>query len=63
MLPKPALAEIKWHLLDSMGTYKREELCREWVLRAGAGVPAKLPFGVDQGSSYGDKTAQVDPAW
>ena len=55
---EPALAEIKRHLLDFIGTHTWEELCREWVLRAGAA--GKLPFLVDQVGSYWDKTAQVD---
>ena len=54
----PALAEIKRHLLDFIGTHTWEELCREWVLRAGAA--GKLPFLVDQVGSYWGKTAQVD---
>jgi len=63
-IQEPALAEIKRHLLDFIGTHNFigthtwEELCREWVLRAGAA--GKLPFLVDQVGSYWDKTAQVD---
>ena len=57
-IQEPALAEIKRHLLDFIGTHTWEELCREWVLRAGAA--GKLPFLVDQVGSYWDKTAQVD---
>ncbi|HRQ41549.1 MAG TPA: DUF234 domain-containing protein [Chloroflexota bacterium] len=57
-IQEPALAEIKRHLLDFIGTHTWEELCREWVLRAGA--VGKLPFLVDQVGSYWDKTAQVD---
>ncbi len=57
---EPALAEIKRHLLDFIGTHTWEEICREWVLRAGA--VGKLPFLVDQTGSYWDKTVQVDVA-
>lgn len=52
-----ALEEIKGHLLDFIGTHTWEELCREWVLRAGAhGV---LPLA-DQVGSWWSKTSQVD---
>ena len=57
---EPVLAEIKRHLLDFIGTHTWEEICREWVLRAGA--VGKLPFLVDQVGSYWDKTVQVDVA-
>ena len=53
-----ALEEIKRHLLDFIGTYTWEELCREWLLRAG---PAgRLPFLPDQVGSAWTKKAQVD---
>lgn len=55
---EPALTEVKRHLLDFIGTHTWEELCREWVLRAGA--VGKLPFLVDRVGSYWDKTVQVD---
>lgn len=53
-----ALAEIRRHLLDFIGTHTWEEICREWVLRAGA--VGKLPCLPDQVGSYWDKTAQID---
>ena len=55
---EPALEEIKKHLLDFIGTYTWEEICREWVLRAGA--TDTLPYLSDQVGSYWDKTTQVD---
>ena len=55
---EPALAEIKRHLLDFIGTHTWEEICREWILRAGA--TGKLPFLMDQVGSYWDKSVQVD---
>ncbi|MCA9965319.1 MAG: ATP-binding protein [Anaerolineales bacterium] len=55
---EPALAEIKRHLLDFIGTYTWEEICREWVLRAGAA--GDIPYLVDQVGSYWDKKVQVD---
>ena len=55
-----ALAEIRKHLIDFIGTYTWEELCREWVLRAGAaGVLPHLPDQV--GGAWNSKT-QVDVA-
>jgi AAA+ ATPase superfamily predicted ATPase len=53
-----ALEEIKRHLLDFIGTHTWEELCQEWVLRAGA--QGKLPFSPDQVGSVWTKNAQVD---
>jgi hypothetical protein len=45
------------HLLEFIGTHTWEELCREWVLRAGArGV---LPLS-DRVGSFWSRTAQVD---
>lgn len=55
---EPVLKEIQRHLLDFIGTYTWEELCREWVLRAGA--KEQLPIMPDQVGSYWDKTAQLD---
>lgn len=52
-----ALEEIKSHLLDFIGTHTWEELCREWVLRAGGRGLLPLP---DQVGSFWSKTAQVD---
>lgn len=53
-----ALAEIKRHLLDFIGTHTWEELCREWVLRASA--YGELPMLMDQVGSAWTKNAQVD---
>ena len=53
-----ALAEISRHLIDFIGTHTWEELCREWVLRAGAA--GKLPFMPDEVGSAWNRTAQVD---
>ncbi len=55
---EPALAEIRRHLLDFIGTHTWEELGREWVLRAGA--QGKLPFLADQVGSYWDRSVQID---
>lgn len=52
-----ALEEIKSHLLDFIGTYTWEELCREWLLRAGGRGLLPLP---DQVGGYWSKTAQID---
>jgi AAA+ ATPase superfamily predicted ATPase len=53
-----ALAEIKKHLLDYIGTYTWEELCREWLLRAAA--LGDLPFAPDQVGSAWTRKTQVD---
>ncbi|MBP7690616.1 MAG: ATP-binding protein [Anaerolineales bacterium] len=53
-----ALAEIKRHLLDFIGTHTWEELCREWLLRAGD--RAGLPFMPDQVGSVWTRQAQID---
>jgi uncharacterized protein len=53
-----ALEEIKRHLVDFIGTHTWEELCREWVLRAGS--QKRLPFLPDQVGSAWTKKAQVD---
>ena len=53
-----ALAEISRHLIDFIGTYTWEELCREWVLRAGAF--GALPFMPDEVGSAWNRTVQVD---
>ncbi len=57
-IQEPALAEIRRHLLDFIGTHTWEEICREWILRAGA--INKLPYLADKVGSYWDKTAQID---
>ncbi len=56
--PDAALAEIKRHLLDFIGSHTWEELCREWTLRAG--VRNILPFTADQVGSSWTRQAQVD---
>ena len=53
-----ALAEIKQHLLDFIGTYTWEELCREWLLRASA--YGDLPCVPDQVGSAWTRKTQVD---
>jgi uncharacterized protein len=53
-----AWAEINRHMIDFIGKYTWEELCREWVLRAGPlGVLPMLP---DQVGSAWNSKAQVD---
>jgi AAA+ ATPase superfamily predicted ATPase len=53
-----ALAEINRHMIDFIGKYTWEELCREWVLRAGTlGV---LPMMPDQVGSAWNAKARVD---
>lgn len=53
-----ALEEIKRHLLDFIGTYTWEELCQEWLLRAGS--HNRLPFLPDQVGGAWTNKAQVD---
>jgi hypothetical protein len=53
-----ALAEINRHLSDFIGKYTWEELCREWVLRAGA--RGALPVTPDDVGSAWNSKAQVD---
>ena len=55
-----ALAEISRHMIDFIGTHTWEELCREWVLRAGA--LKALPFMPDQVGSAWNKSTQIDVA-
>ena len=57
-IQEQALEEIKRHLLDFIGTYTWEELCREWMLRA-SGM-SKLPFLPDQVGSAWNKQVQID---
>ncbi len=57
-IQEPALQEIRRHLIDFIGTHTWEEICREWVLRAGAS--GTLPFLADQVGSYWDKRVQID---
>lgn len=53
-----ALAEINRHMIDFIGRYTWEELCREWVLRAGA--LGTLPVMSDHVGSAWNSKAQVD---
>jgi AAA+ ATPase superfamily predicted ATPase len=53
-----ALAEIIRHMIDFFGRYTWEELCREWVLRAGA--LGTLPVMSDHVGSAWNSKAQVD---
>jgi AAA+ ATPase superfamily predicted ATPase len=53
-----ALAEITRHMIDFIGKYTWEELCREWVLRAGA--LGALPMMPDEVGSAWNSKAQVD---
>jgi AAA+ ATPase superfamily predicted ATPase len=53
-----ALAELKKQLVDFIGTYTWEGICRDWLLRAGA--HGHLPFLPDQVGSAWTRTAQVD---
>lgn len=55
-----ALAEINRHMIDFIGRYTWEELCREWTLRAGA--LGKMPIQPEQVGSVWNAQAQVDVA-
>jgi len=55
-----ALAEINRHMIDFIGQYTWEELCREWTLRAG--VAGKLPGLPKRVGSAWNASAQVDVA-
>ncbi len=55
-----ALAEIKKHLVDFIGTHTWEELCREWLLRSSG--KKILPFLPDQVGSIWNREAQIDVA-
>jgi AAA+ ATPase superfamily predicted ATPase len=59
-----ALAEIKRHLIDFIGTHTWEELCREWLLRAGHRLRVRLDTDesvlVDQVGSVWSSDVQVD---
>jgi AAA+ ATPase superfamily predicted ATPase len=56
-----ALAEITRHMIDFIGTYTWEELCREWTLRASADKTI-LPFLPDQVGSAWNPAVQIDVA-
>jgi AAA+ ATPase superfamily predicted ATPase len=53
-----ALAEINRHMIDFIGKYTWEELCREWSLRAGA--LGALPVMSDHVGSAWNSKVQVD---
>ena len=55
-----ALAEISKHLIDFIGTYTWEEICREWTLRAGA--KGEIPYLPDTVGSAWNAKAQIDVA-
>ena len=55
-----ALAEISKHLIDFIGTYTWEEICREWTIRAGA--KGELPYLPDQVGSAWNAKVQIDVA-
>jgi AAA+ ATPase superfamily predicted ATPase len=57
-IQEQALAEITRHMLDFIGTHTWEELCREWVLRAGAS--GNLAFMPDHVGSAWNRAAQID---
>jgi len=52
------LAELKKPLVDFIGTHTWEELCRDWLLQAGA--RGRLPVLPDQVGSAWTRTAQMD---
>lgn len=52
------LAELKKHLIDFIGTHTWEELCRDWLLQAGA--RGQLQVMPDQVGSAWTRTAQMD---
>jgi len=53
-----ALAEISTHMIDFIGKYTWEELCREWTPRASAA--GELPYLPDKVGSAWNTAAQVD---
>ena len=55
-----ALAEITRHMIDFIGRYTWEELCREWVLRASAF--RELPVMSDHIGSAWNSKVQIDVA-
>lgn len=57
-IEEQSIEELKHHLLDFIGTYTWEELCREWLLRATG--QQRLPFLPDQVGSAWTKKAQID---
>lgn len=59
-IQEQALIEIMRHMIDFIGTYTWEEICREWTLRAGA--LGYLPFMPDQVGSAWNRSVQIDVA-
>ena len=57
-IQEQALAEITRHMIDFIGKYTWEEICREWVLRSGAA--GRLPYLPDEVGSAWNSKAQVD---
>ncbi len=57
-IQEQSLAEIRRHLRDFIGANTWEELCREWLLRAGAQEAVSVL--VDQVGSAWTRAAQVD---
>jgi hypothetical protein len=52
------LQEIQRHLIDFIGTYTFEELCRDWV--SVQGDAGRLPFVPERVGSHWSRDAQVD---
>jgi AAA+ ATPase superfamily predicted ATPase len=59
-ITEQTLAEIKRHMVDFIGMYTWEELCREWLLRASG--KEIIPFMPDHIGSIWNKDAQIDVA-
>ena len=57
-IQEQALAEVSRHMIDFIGTHTWEELCREWVVRAGA--LRKLLELPDQVGSVWTPSVQID---
>lgn len=57
-IQEQSLAEIRRHLRDFIGANTWEELCQEWLLRAGA--QEAVPVLADQVGSAWTRAAQVD---
>ncbi|MBL7063076.1 MAG: hypothetical protein ISS49_02560, partial [Anaerolineae bacterium] len=52
------LQEIQRHLIDFIGTYTFEELCREWI--SVQGDAGRLPFVPERAGSHWARDSQVD---
>ncbi len=57
-MTEPAVALLKDHLLDFIGSHTFEELCREWV--AVQAETGQLPFIPERIGSFWSQSAQVD---